>query len=156
MNTRFNYSDARTIKKLQESTDSGRWILDVPGNGENPVYMNDPQIRPQKWAGNKWDNQVDLESKLWNVDTILSKSRMIHKKPMPDNQPIQYPSSSSLTTEQSRATLPAFLFRELPQQKYAYLPINPQANVCYPFENNISTRILSKDYFVPNVECSII
>lgn len=153
MNTRYNYTECRTIKKLQQSTDPGRWILDVPGNGVSPYYMSDPQIIIQKWGGNKWDNQVDLESKLWNVDTILTKDKNILKKHMPENKPIQYPSTGKLTTEQSRATLPAFLFREIPQQKYAYLPLNPQANTCFPFENNLSTRILSKDYFVPNIDC---
>lgn len=28
--TRFNYDDARTKKKLQEATDSGRYVLNVP------------------------------------------------------------------------------------------------------------------------------
>jgi hypothetical protein len=31
-----------------------------------------------------------------------------------------------------------------------YLPQDPQENTCFPFENNISTRILEKDYFVRN------
>ena len=40
--TRFNYDDARTKKKLQEATGSGRYILNVPGNGSNPTYFDDP------------------------------------------------------------------------------------------------------------------
>ena len=34
--TRFNYDDCRTKKQLQQQTDPGRWILNVPGNGANP------------------------------------------------------------------------------------------------------------------------
>ena len=35
-NTRFNYDDARTIKKLKQQTYPGRWILNLPGNGADP------------------------------------------------------------------------------------------------------------------------
>ena len=28
------------------------------------------------------------------------------------------------------------------------LPLNPQENVCFPFQNNLSTRIVEKDIFV--------
>ena len=37
--TRFNYDPCRTKKSLQQSTDPGRWILNVPGNGDKPYYM---------------------------------------------------------------------------------------------------------------------
>ena len=37
--TRFNYDDARTKKKLQEATDSGRYVLNVPGNGAEPTFF---------------------------------------------------------------------------------------------------------------------
>ena len=49
---RFNYDKARTIKKLQESTGPGRYILDVPGWGDTPCFYDDPQIRLQKWGAN--------------------------------------------------------------------------------------------------------
>ena len=48
-NTRFYYDPCRTKKELQQATDPGRWILNVPGNGENPYYIEDPQIRIQKF-----------------------------------------------------------------------------------------------------------
>ena len=50
--TRFNYDDCRTKKKLQESTGPGRYSLNMPGNGSNPCFFNDPQIRVQKWGAN--------------------------------------------------------------------------------------------------------
>ena len=50
--TRFKYDDCRTKKSLQQSTDVGKWILNVPGNGDKPCYMNDPHIILQKWGGN--------------------------------------------------------------------------------------------------------
>mgnify|MGYP005660732585 FL=1 len=50
--TRFHDDPCRIKKQLQESTDIGRWILNVPGQGSKPDYMNDPHIRLQKWGGN--------------------------------------------------------------------------------------------------------
>ena len=63
-NTRFNYDICRTIKKNQEASDPCRYILDVPGNGTHPCYIEDPQIRIQKWGANLYNNNVNLESEL--------------------------------------------------------------------------------------------
>ena len=62
--TRFNYDECRTKKQLQQSTDPGRWILDVPGNGDAPCYIEDPQIIIQKWGANLRTNTINLESDL--------------------------------------------------------------------------------------------
>jgi len=35
--TRFKYDDCRTKKALQQSTDPGRWTLNVPENGDKPL-----------------------------------------------------------------------------------------------------------------------
>ena len=58
--TRFKYDNCRTKKSLQQSTDPGRWILNVPGNGDKPCYMEDPQIIPQKWGANLRTNTINL------------------------------------------------------------------------------------------------
>jgi len=60
-----------------------------------------------------------------------------------------------LYTEESRATNPAWWYRELEQSDRYYLPLNPQENTCFPFENNLNTRILEKDYFTPKRDCVI-
>ena len=65
--TRFKYDDSRTMKELQQSTDQGRWILNVPGNGTKPHYMEDPNIRIQKWGGNLMTNHVDIENSLRGI-----------------------------------------------------------------------------------------
>ena len=49
--------------------------------------------------------------------------------------------------------MPAWTARDLEQTNWSILPLNPQENVCFPFENNLSTRILEKDYFVPKYPC---
>jgi hypothetical protein len=154
--TRFKYDNCRTKKELQQTTDPGRWILNVPGNGANPCYMEDPQIIPQKWGANLRTNTINLESDLKGVNRHLSRDCLgkdEYQKYNVPNQAIQYPTCSTLTTEQSRATNPAWWYRDLEQNNFEYPPLNPQANVCIPFQNNLSTRILEKDYFTPKRDC---
>jgi hypothetical protein len=154
-NTRFNYDDCRTIKKLQQSTDPGRWILDVPGNGTNPYFVEDPYIRIQKWGGNLRTNVVNLESDLRGVNRHLSRDCIqdVYQSYNVPNAAIQYPSTRQLTTGQSRATNPAWWYREKEQVDWYYPPLNPQENTCMPFLNNLSTRILEKDYFQATRPC---
>ena len=154
--TRFKYDNCRTKKSLQQATDPGRWILNVPGNGANPCYMEDPQIIPQKWGANLRTNTINLESDLMGVNRQLSRDclgKNEYQRYNVPNEAIQYPTCSQLTTEQSRATNPAWWYRDLEQNNFEYPPLNPQLNVCFPFENNLSTRILEKDYFTPKRDC---
>jgi len=155
-NTRFFYDDCRTVKQLQQSTDVGRWVLNVPGWGDKPQYAEDPHIRIQTWGGNLMTNCVDLESQLLGVNRPLNKDCLMKDNYMApnykvDSQPIQYPSNKRLYTEESRTVCPAWTFRDKEQVNWYYLPHNPQENTCLAFQNNISTRILEKDYFVPYV-----
>ena len=49
--------------------------------------------------------------------------------------------------------MPAWTARDLEQVDWYYLPLNPQENTCLPFQNNLSTRILEKDYYVEKFHC---
>ena len=156
--TRFNYDDCRTKKQLQQSTDPGRWILNVPGNGANPCYIEDPQIIIQKWGANLRTNTINLESELRGVNKPLSRDCLgkdEYKNYNVNNQAIKYPTCNNLFTDQSRATNPAWWYRDLEQTDWYYPPLNPQENTCIPFQNNLSTRILEKDYFTPKRDCVI-
>jgi hypothetical protein len=156
--TRFKYDDCRTKKALQQATDSGRWILNVPGNGSSPCYMEDPQIIPQKWGANLRTNSINLESDLRGVNRYASRDCLgkdeFQRYNVP-NQAVQYPTCTQLTTGQSRATNPAWWYRDVEQTDWYYPPLNPQANTCLPFQNNLSTRILEKDYFTPKRDCVV-
>jgi hypothetical protein len=154
--TRFKYDDCRTKKSLQQSTDPGRWILNVPGNGDKPCYMEDPQIIIQKWGANLRTNTINLESDLMGVNRQLSRDCLgkdNYQNYNVPNQAIEYPTCNNLFTDQSRATNPAWWYRDLEQTDWYYPPLNPQANTCLPFRNNLSTRILEKDYFTPKRDC---
>ena len=154
--TRFFYDDCRTKKSLQQSTDPGRYILNVPGNGDKPYYVEDPNIRIQKWGANLRTNVINLESDLLGVNRQISRDCLgkdNYKSYNVPNDAIQYPTTTALSTDQSRATNPAWMYRDLEQVDWYYLPLNPQENTCLPFQNNLSTRILEKDYFVRKNDC---
>ena len=154
--TRFHDDPCRVAKQLQQSTDVGRWILNVPGNGDKPAYMADPQIRIQTWGGNLMTNCIDLESELRGVNRRANKDCLGKNEYQRYNVPTQkisYPSNSALYTEESRTIMPAWTARDLEQVDWYILPLNPQENTCMPFQNNLSTRILEKDNFVAQIPC---
>ena len=71
--TRFNYDEARTFKKVQESTGPGRYLLNtpdvVPKGYKLPLYCDDPHIRLQGWGANLRENYkngttIDIDSYL--------------------------------------------------------------------------------------------
>jgi hypothetical protein len=155
-NTRFFYDPCRTIKQLQQSTGPGRWIMDVPGNGSHPCYIEDPQIIIQKWGGNLRTNTINLESDMLGVNRKIGRDCLGkdgYKSYNVESKPISYPTCNNLYTEQSRVIMPAWTARDLEQVDWYYPPFNPQENTCFPFENNINTRILEKDYFEMKKPC---
>ena len=58
-------------------------------------------------------------------------------------------------TAQSRVTHPAFLYRDLEQSNKYPLFLDPQENVCMPFQNNLNTQLLERDRFVPKIPCPL-
>ena len=148
--TRFHDDPCRINKQLQESTGPGRYMLNVPGNGNKPLYMEDPHVRMQKWGGNLMTNPVNVESDLIGLTRNINRDEIKcnnYKDHAVQTSTVQYKSVNS-TTDQSRVTHPAWTFRDLEQVNWSILPLNPQENTCFPFQNNLNTRILEKDRFV--------
>ena len=157
---RYNYDDCRTKKKLQESTGPGRYILNVPGNGSKPCFYNDPQIRMQKWGANLQSvingAPIDIDSDLTGRTRKLTKYNSNKNFPnsgVPITQKVEYPICKDALTDESRATHPAWEYRALPQNREYPLFFNPQENVCLRFNNNLNTRLLERDNFVPKIPC---
>ena len=156
--TRFHDDPDRIRKELQQSTDPGRWIMNVPGNGETPCFMEDPHIRIQKWGANLRTNTINLESELRGINRNLNKDCLginDYSTYNVSSSAIQYPTCSNLTTGQSRATNPAWWYRDQEQVNRDYPQLNPQENTCMSFINNLNTRVLEKDYFTPKRVCTI-
>jgi len=152
--TRFNYDECREKKLLQEATGLGRYMLNVPGNGATPPLSADPFNRAQKWGGNLRTNTTNLESDLLGLTRNLNRDclQFDYESNAAKSAPINYPVSQPIT-DQSRSTHPAWEYRDLEQQHYAILPLDPQENVCIPFQNNLSTRIIEKNEFVAKYPC---
>jgi hypothetical protein len=189
MFTRFYDDPCRIEKYNQIATGTGRYMLDVPGNGAKPFYMEDPQIIPQKWAGNLWTHSTDIQSSLMGLDRTVNRDclqttspestgfgsgsqgpegRLLGPKGHPKGsecgrtqkpeiiaRPIQYPTSRALTTDQPRATNPAWTARDLDQSYRMPLQHNPQtdARIFQPFQYDVSSRIAEKDGFVRQSFC---
>ena len=45
------------------------------------------------------------------------------------------------------------MYRALPQNREYPLFLNPQENVCMQFHNNLNTRLLERDNFIPKIPC---
>jgi len=151
--TRFHDDPCRINKQLQESTGVGRYMLNVPGNGDKPIYMEDPSIRMQKWGGNLMTNTINVESDLMGLSRNTNRDDVTQnnfEKHAVNSKSVQY-TSSNTTTDQSRATHPAWTFRDLEQVNWNILPLNPQENTCLTFQNNLNTRILERDRFIPKM-----
>ncbi len=140
--TRTNHDEARTLKRLQQSTDVGRWILNVPGNGISLPLIEDPHIRMQKWGANLHTNTINLESNLQGRNAILGPDIA---QPIIKTMALQYPSNRDLTTDQSRATLPAFTFRESTRTNPHFPLFNPQDHVYTKIP--VNTRIVAKSEY---------
>lgn len=157
MFTRYNYDDCRTEKKLQQSTGPGRYRLNMPGNGPTPFYVSNPYVRMQGWGGNLCANSIDLESELKGYTHPICKNTVydtpqyrFHKEehpllwcPLDTNANPK----TRIETDESRASVPAWQFRDANQSRTEYLPLNPQDAAIVPFEINVQNRILEKEYY---------
>jgi len=144
----FKNDNCRIKKNLEISTYSGRYALDVPGQGLELPFMEDTQVRIQKWGANLKTCRVDLEGELFSINRKISRDyndQDEYKKFIVDSNPIQSFSTKNPFVEESRSSHPVFVYRELENSRWETPWINPQANLDKPFHDNIQTRILEKD-----------
>lgn len=151
--TRFNYDPARTKKKIEESSFAGKYALNTPGPGVNVPFIEDTHIRVQKWGANMMTNTVNLESDLLGLSRPLNRDLVDindYKKNKVDTSSVFY-SNAEPFVDESRASHPAWVYKDLEQTRWETPFFNPQNNLEKLFQDNIQTRILEKDYFVPTV-----
>ena len=125
------------------------YMLNVPGNGVKPDYIEDPHIRLQKFGANISSNITDINSNLNGVNKTLSRDGPAAPGRDPDFNDMYrrhvYPTINTAITDESRATMPAWQVRDLEQNNWNYLPNNPQAHTEMTFMNNVDSRNLEKD-----------
>ena len=138
--------------------------MNTPGQGLDLPYIEDPHIRLQKWGANIRQLQgdlsiIDLASDLdgrTRGDLIRNgcKSK-IEPKVKAENTRLRSYRTKRNITDETRASHPSWMYRDLEQTRWEYPLLDPQENVCKHFENNISTRILEKDYHVTKLPMHI-
>ena len=147
--TRFHDDPCRIAKQLEESSNVGKYRLNVPGNGLTPLFMEDPYIRLQKWGGNLRTNVLEIEESLKGLNRKLNRDCLAendYKKYSPNSASVYYP-EHGMFTEQPRAIMPAWNLRGIVSRELPYLHRNPQEYIQIPFENNIHSRITEVDDF---------
>jgi hypothetical protein len=149
--TRYHDDPYRIKAQAQDSSFSGRYNLDVPGPGINLPFFEDPQLRLQKWGANLQTNTIGLENDLFGLTKKLNCDSLgnNYKNVAVPTSKMSYPVANP-TVEESRATNPAWMYRDLEHPRWETPWINPQANFEKRFHDNIQTRILEKDFFKGN------
>lgn len=146
--TRFNSDEARLIKRLQEATDTGRYLLNTPGLGTRPAFVADPQIRAQKWGGNLMRNPVGVESSLFGITHTLSKCDNRLSMDIPFGGMFSkecFPTNETVFTDESRSILPAWTARTVETNYWTPFDFKP-TSLYMPFDHaNANTRLQQKD-----------
>ena len=152
--TRFHDDPHRIRKQAQDSSFMGRYMLDTPGQGVDLPFMEDPQLRLQGWGANLRHNAIHLESDLLGLTRPLNRDLVDvnNYKTRSVSAPIErtYRNAAPFV-EESRASHPAWMYKDLEQSRWEHPFLNPQNGIEKTFHDNIQTRILEKDYFVPSV-----
>jgi hypothetical protein len=145
----------RQKKQLDISSYSGRYNLDVPGNGSSMPIQEDVQLRMQRWGANLRTNPMDIESDLRGLTRPINRDYIgvnDYKTHASVSSSIDY-SVATPYIDETRATHPAWMYRETELNRWELPWLNPLANIEKPFHNNINTRILEKDNY--NIENSV-
>ena len=151
--TRFHDDPVRIQKQVYESSFAGKYILNTPGPGMDLPFVEDPNIRMQRWGANLQTNTVNLESDLHGLTRPLNRDLIGVNDYVQNSVPSSkiYYSKLQPFVEESRATHPAWMYKDLEQPRWEAPYLNPLHNIELGFQHNIQTRILEKDYHVPNV-----
>jgi hypothetical protein len=158
-NTRKRSDPYQQYLYVNCSAGLGKYMLDVPGPGNNVPFLEDPHIRLQRWGANMTTHTIDVE------EDLLGKTRPINYHSMDNDtyqdravatQRVEFPSNQPFV-EESRASHPAWTYRDVEQNYWSFPLLNPQYapgdympgsfGVGKGIHENISTRLLEVDYY---------
>ena len=150
--TSFHDDPARIIKQNIETSSINDYIFNVPGNtqGIQSHYFEDPQIRLLKHGGQQYRNMVSIENMLRNSHVKLNRDNVKlnnYKNNSFKTIPLKSKKVSQTITNETRSTHPVFEYREKQTHRPHILLKDPQQNIFIPFQNNLDTNILEKDYY---------
>jgi hypothetical protein len=151
--TRFHDDPNRIKKQLEESSFQGRYFLNTPGQGMDLPFNEDAQIRMQGWGANLHTNTVGIENDLHGLTRRYNRDLPKinnYKKYKAQTTTNNYKTAMPMT-EESRASHPAWRYKDLEHSRWEKPFLNPQHDLEKKFSNNIQTRILEKDHFTPEI-----
>jgi hypothetical protein len=144
-NTRFNYDESRTRKRLQESTATGRRLLNTPNVGCIDYFYTDPHIRLQKWGANLCkEHPIDILNELQGRNSKLTRYGRVSKGI--ETTQNSYSNMNSFTNE-TRTTHPAYMYRNTEHTRWNFPLQNP---IIETRSEGKSSRLIQKNNFVPN------
>jgi len=144
--TRLRNDPARLMKEADIFSFPGRYSLDVPGQGVDLPFIEDPHFRLSKWGANAMTNMVDIENDL-RCMTKPNVNYEEYQKYAPMASKLSFQDERRALSDESRSTHPAFQYVEKEMVRWEEPFINPQSNIEIPCQYNIQTRMLEKDYF---------
>ena len=141
--TRYHDDPSRIQKSLDEATFTGRYQINTPGPGINMPFVNDPQVRMQTWGANRMTDATNLESELRGLGRVLDHNydRTYQDIKLFQGAALSYP-VSDVHVEESRASHPAWMYKDQDHTRWEAPFLNPLANVEKRFTDNIQTRLL--------------
>lgn len=151
--TRFHDDPNRIKKQIMESSFSGRYMLNTPGQGTDLPFIEDPHIRLQHWGANLRNDTVNLESDLRGMTRRLNRDNQEtnqYKKQSNEPRQVSYKNAEPFVQE-TRASHPAWMYKDLEQTRWEAPFLNPSNGLEKDFQHNIQTRILEKDNFIRKV-----
>ena len=151
--TRFHDDPNRIKKQIAESSFTGRYMLNVPGQGTDLAFVEDPHVRLQHWGANLRNNTVNLESDLRGMTRRLNRDHADlneYKKFSNEPSSVTYRKTEPFVQE-TRASHPAWIYKDLEQTRWDAPVLNPHNGLEKGFSENLLTRFLEKDNFVRKV-----
>lgn len=151
--TRFYDDPNRIQNQVYQSSFAGKYILNTPGQGLDLPFIEDPNIRMQRWGANLQTNTVNLESDLRGLTRPLNRDLIGYNDYIQQSVPsskINY-SNTAPFVDESRASHPAWMYKSLDENRWEAPYLNPLNRIEKEFHDNIQTRILEKDYHTPKV-----
>jgi len=139
--------------QVEDSSFMGKYFLNTPGQGLALPFQEDPQIRLQKWGANLYTNPVLLENELFGMTRRLNRDdveRNDYQTAAAANGLQCMPIGASTAVpfvEESRATHPAWIYRDIEQPRWEHPWLNPIHGLEPNFPTLLQTRIIEKDSF---------
>ena len=150
--TNINNENERIMKKNQISTFAEKYYMDRPGWGASIPFVEDPHMRLEKWGANTrnnlWDIEYDLKGMTRNLNRDYVNTNDFRKNtPKVDVSPVSQPQLSMSFADESRASHPPSLYRQIEMSRWEIPLLNPQNYQIleFPLLVQKQTRILQKD-----------